>query len=199
MNLEKAIAHIYSDEVLRPVIDTVGPIALHYSDDVYLHLIRAITSQQLSVRVAEVIYGRLLDLFPKRYPTASRLIQTDHEELRKIGLSNQKARYVKNVADYFIQNELLKAEWQKYSDEEIIDLLTEIKGVGKWTVQMILISALQRLDVFPVDDLGIQQGIKSLYELNAEKKELKAEISAIAEHWRPYRTVASIYVWRSKD
>ena len=199
MELEKGIQHLKGDDILAPVIDRIGTIEWEYDDDVYAYLIRAITSQQLSTKVAQVIHGRLLDLFEEKYPHAHQLMNFPHEQLRKIGLSNSKANYVRNVATYFVENDLLNAKWDSYSDEEIIENLTQIKGVGKWTVQMILIAALRRMDVFPVDDLGIQQGIKGLYELNSEGKILKAEITEIAEQWKPYRTIASIYIWRNKD
>jgi DNA-3-methyladenine glycosylase II len=199
MELEKGIEHLKCDDILTSVIERVGPIEWEYNEDVYSYLIRAITSQQLSTKVAEVIHGRLLNLFKDKYPHAHLLRDYPHDQLRGIGLSNSKANYVRNVATYFVENDLLQAQWHQFSDDEIIENLTQIKGVGKWTVQMILIAALRRMDVFPVDDLGIQQGIKGLYELDSEGKYLKAEITEIAEQWKPYRTIASIYIWRNKD
>jgi DNA-3-methyladenine glycosylase II len=121
------------------------------------------------------------------------------EQMRAVGLSNQKASYLKNVAQFFRDNDLENKDWSNLSDEEIITYLTQIKGVGRWTVQMILMFTLARLDVFPVLDLGIQQGMKRLYSLEQEGKDLHKTMHEIAEHWRPFRSVASRYIWKWKD
>jgi DNA-3-methyladenine glycosylase II len=169
------------------------------SGNVYEDLIRSITSQQLSTNVARVIFGRLINLYGGLVPTPHQLFNSECENLRRVGYSNQKSRYIKNVAEYFLNKEQHYDYWSAFTNEEVVDMLTTIKGVGKWTAQMILITSLERPDVMPVDDLGIQMGMKQLYGLKEEKKVLKVKMLEIAELWRPYRTYACRYIWAAKD
>lgn len=170
------------------------------SNDVYFDLIESIVSQQLSVKAATTIHNRFLELFSSKYPYPEFVAALDLEEMRGVGLSYQKANYIKNTAVFWEENELINQDWSLLSDEEIIKLLSAIKGVGKWTVQMILMFTLRRTDVLPVDDLGIQQGMYMLYDLDKENmKNLKKEMEATAEAWRPYRSIVSRYIWRYKD
>ena len=111
-------------------------------------------------------------------------------------MSNNKVRYIKNVAEFSINNNLSFDYLETKSDDEIIEYLTQIKGVGKWTVQMILMFPMDRPNVFPIDDLGIQNGMKNLYQLDFEKKELKHKMIEISEQWHPYKTLASKYIWK---
>jgi len=136
-----------------------------------------------------------LILFNDEYPQPERLIQLDIATLRSVGLSNSKANYLKNVAYFTIKNELSFNYLIEKSDEEIIEYLTKIKGVGRWTAQMILMFPLDRLDVFPVDDLGIQTRMKEIYQITEEKKDLKIKLLEIAENWKPYRSLACKYLW----
>ena len=152
-------------------------------------------SQQLSVKVADIIFARFLDLFPNRYPTAKTLITIEDDVLRSVGLSYRKASYLKNVAEFSLKNNMEFEYLQSKTDNEFIDYLIEIKGVGKWTVQMILMFPMDRPDVFPVDDLGIQNNMKKIYNLTSGKKELKKEIMEIAKNWKPFRTLGSKYIW----
>ena len=165
----------------------------------YAGLIRSIVSQQLSVKAASTIHNRFLNLFKDGYPSANELQKLEFEKLRGVGLSGQKTNYVRNVAVFFTENDLFEKDWTSDTDHEIIALLTQIKGVGKWTVQMILMFVLSREDVFPVLDLGIQQGIIEVYGLTEEKKELHAKMEEIAKPWKPYRSVACLYLWAGKD
>ena len=170
------------------------------SNDVYFDLIESIVSQQLSVKAATTIHNRFLELFSSKYPYPEFVAALDLEEMRGVGLSYQKANYIKNTAVFWEENDLLNQDWSLLSDEEIIKLLSAIKGVGKWTVQMILMFTLRRTDVLPVDDLGIQQGMYMLYDLDKENiRNLKKEMEATAEAWRPYRSIVSRYIWRYKD
>ena len=170
------------------------------SNDVYFDLIESIVSQQLSVKAATTIHNRFLELFSSKYPYPEFVAALDLEEMRGVGLSYQKANYIKNTAVFWEENELIDQDWSLLSDEEIIKLLSAIKGVGKWTVQMILMFTLRRTDILPVDDLGIQQGMYMLYDLDKENmKNLKKEMEATAEAWRPYRSIVSRYIWRYKD
>lgn len=166
--------------------------------DVFNALIRSIVGQQLSIKAAQTIYQRFLALFSEK-PSPHSLMGMEHEMLKGVGLSNQKATYVKNVARFFDQKKLGALQWEELSDTEIIDLLTAIKGVGTWTVQMLLMFTLDRPDVFPVDDLGIQQGMKHFYGLHEEGKALKSKLHDIADRWKPYRSIASKLIWIGKD
>ncbi len=187
------------DPKLVHLIDAVTLPELK-SNDVYFSLIESIVSQQLSVKAADTIHNRFLTLFPDKYPYPEFVAALDLEEMRGIGLSYQKANYIKNTAIFWEEKGLSEQDWSILSDDEIIKLLSEIKGVGKWTVQMILMFTLGRQDVLPVDDLGIQQGMYMLYDLDKENiKNLKKEMEQIAETWRPYRSIVSRYIWRYKD
>lgn len=167
---------------------------------IYLNLCSSIMSQQLSTKVADVIYKRFLDLYGKKEPTAQQILDTPFDTLRAIGLSNSKTNYVHNVCRFFIEQQITDAQLYRMQDENIIELLTHIKGVGRWTVEMILMFSLQHEDVLPVDDLGIQQAMTKLYKLKFEtKKELFAQMYKKAEKWRPYRTYACVHLWRWKD
>ncbi len=187
------------DPKLANLIDAVALPELK-SNDVYFNLIESIVSQQLSVKAAATIHNRFLELFTSKYPYPEFVAALDLEEMRGVGLSYQKANYIKNTAIFWDEKGLLDQDWSILSDDEIIKLLSEIKGVGKWTVQMILMFTLGRQDVLPVDDLGIQQGMYMLYDLDKENiKTLKKEMEQIAEAWRPYRSIVSRYIWRYKD
>ena len=197
--LHIAIAHLSNDKVLKPILAAIRLPERQYEDDLYLGLVKSIISQQLSVKAADTIIKRFLDLFEDHYPNPYLLLEMENTALRSVGLSGQKTNYVKNVAAYFIDNALFTYEWHNDSNEEIISKLTEIKGVGRWTVQMILMFVLQREDVFPVLDLGIQNGMKQLYSIDLEKKELIQKMESIANSWRPFRSVACFFLWALKD
>ncbi len=193
---QEIIPHYRVDPILYHAIAASG-VSIHPSveTDIYQSLLRSIVSQQLSGKVADVIWKRFTHLFDL-YPVPEKLIETDISVLRAVGLSFNKARYLQNVAQFSLENDLSFETLSNLPDDEIIDLLTQIKGVGKWTAQMILMFPLDRPDVFPVDDLGIQQGMKKLYALDAEKVLLKEKMTEISERWRPYRSLASKYIWK---
>jgi len=198
-SFDMAIKHLSKDKVLKTAIDAIVLPERNPSNDVYAGLIRSIVSQQLSVKAAETIHGRFLNLFEDRYPDSGLLLALEDTQLRSVGLSGQKTKYVKNVALFFQEKNLFDKDWSEDSEEAIISLLTEIKGVGKWTVEMILMFVLSREDILPVLDLGIQQGMKQLYGITEEKKALHAKMEEIAEPWRPYRSIACLYLWATKD
>ena len=169
-------------------------------EKVYLHLCKSIISQQLSTKVAKVIFQRFLDLFGKEEPSAKEILKIPVEKFRSIGFSNAKASYVHNVCKFFVDNKITDERLHKMSNEEVLDLLTQIKGVGRWTVEMILMFTLGREDVFAVDDLGIQQSITKLYKLDSsDKKLMKEKMLKISSKWSPYRTYACRYLWGWKD
>ena len=191
--------HLSKDQkmaVIMPLM-TLPEIEMH--SDIYVDLLGSIVSQQLSVKAAATINGRFLDLFPKQQPWPELVLGLDTEILRGCGLSYQKAGYIKNIAQYWLDNQSDKKDWMAIAEDDIIAELTQIKGVGKWTVQMILMFRLNRLDVFPIDDLGIRQGMIKLYEVEETGKALVKRLTEIAEPWRPYRTIACRHIWKWKD
>jgi len=195
----KVISKLKKDNTLADIIANTELPENGSTGNVYHDLIRSITSQQLSTKVARVIFGRLMSLYDGLIPETHQLIDTEHEVLRSIGYSNQKAAYIRNVASYFSEVSPEHEYWKRKDNDEIIKSLTSIKGVGRWTAQMVLMFTFERPDVFPVDDLGIQMGMKHFYNIKAEKKELITAMEAIAQHWRPYRTYACRYIWAAKD
>lgn len=199
MNLEVAISHLKQHEKLRPLIENIVIPDFNPSGKVYFDLLESIVSQQLSIKAAATIFNRFCALFPDNYPHPGLISSISMERMRSAGLSNQKASYLQNVAVFSLQYDLENHDWDIMADEEIIDFLTQIKGVGKWTAQMILMFSIARSDVFPVDDLGIQQAMARLYQLDEKDKKFKQKMIELAEPWRPYRTVASRYLWRWKD
>ena len=191
------LKHLKNDKILYQAISRLDvEIRPDLDIDIYHSLLSSIVSQQLSTKVVKIIWNRFTDLFVEGYPDAESLLSKDHDVLRGIGLSNSKANYVKNVAEFKLANDMSFDFLQSKSDEEIIEYLSQIKGVGRWTVQMILMFPMDRPNVFPVDDLGIQNAMKRLYNIELEKKELKTRMIDIASVWHPYRTVASKYLWK---
>ncbi|GAB4497635.1 MAG: DNA-3-methyladenine glycosylase [Saprospiraceae bacterium] len=199
MNSEDALLHLKQHEKLRTLIESIEVPDFTPSRKVYFDLLESIVSQQLSIKASATIFNRFCALFPDNYPHPDHLSSIEMERLRSAGLSNQKATYLQNVALFSLQYDLENYDWNVMNDEEIIDFLTQIKGVGKWTAQMILMFSIGRPDVFPVDDLGIQQAIARLYQLDEKDKKFKQKMIELAEPWRPYRTIASRYLWRWKD
>ena len=194
------IQHLEKDKRLRKILQTQDQITLELKDKVYLRLCSSIMSQQLSTKVAKVIYGRFIDLFKGKEPSPKQILAIPFETLRSIGLSFAKTNYIRNVCTFFIENKVTDAKLSKLSNEEVIEVLTQIKGVGKWTVEMILMFTLGREDIFAVDDLGIQQAITKLYNLDAlDKKKMKLDMVEISKKWSPYRTYACRYLWNWKD
>ncbi len=194
------IAHLSKDKKLKILIESQTPFILQKRKKVYLRLCSSILSQQLSTTVAKVLYKRFLELYNGREPTARQILDTPAETFRSIGFSNAKASYVHNVCRFFIDNKITDAQLYKMNNEEVIALLTQIKGVGKWTVEMILMFTLGREDVFALDDLGLKQGVIKLYNLKeTDKKVLIKKIEKISSKWSPYRTYASRYLWNWKD
>lgn len=193
------IKHLKSDKKLAPVIKHIGRLDLKKRSDVFLSLCGSIMSQQLSTKVAAVIHQRFFDLFDGK-PTPKKVVSIKTEKLRSIGLSNSKSNYIKNVAEFALSTGLGNAKVNKMSDEEFIQYVTQIKGVGRWTAEMILMFTMAREDVFSYDDYGIQQAVIGLYDIRIkDKKKLKAKILKISEGWKPYRTYACMYLWRWRD
>jgi DNA-3-methyladenine glycosylase II len=194
------LLHLSKDKKLKKVLDTTKPYKLRKRKNICLRLCASIMSQQLSTRVAEVIFKRFLALYEGKEPTPDQLLNTPPEKLRAIGLSNAKVSYVHNVARFAIEQGMDEKKLRKMSNDEVIAYLTQIKGVGQWTVEMILMFTLGREDVFAADDLGIQTAMTRLYKLDKEnKKQLREDMLRISANWSPYRTYGCLYLWRWKD
>lgn len=194
------IAHLSKDKKLAKLVTDEEPFELKFHKNICLRLCASIMSQQLSTKVAKVIYHRFLELYGGEEPTPQQIVVTPFEKLRAIGLSNAKVQYVLNVAQFAIDHQLEDKKLKKMSNEKIIELLTEIKGVGKWTVEMLLMFTLGREDVFAVDDYGIQVAMKKAYKLDdSNKKELREKMLKISAKWSPYRTYACLRLWHWKD
>ena len=194
------VKHLSKDKKLKKLIDGHKPYKLKKRKNISTWLCASIMSQQLSTKVADVIYQRYLNLYEGKEPTPQQILETPFEKLRSIGMSNAKVSYVQNVARFEIESGLDAKKLNKMSNEEVIAYLTQIKGVGQWTSEMLLMFALGREDVFAVDDLGIQNAMIKLYGLkNKNKKEFRMKLLRISEHWSPYRTYACVHLWRWKD
>ena len=194
------IKHLSKDRKLKKIMEVQEPFVLVKRKHVHLHLCNSIMSQQLSTKVAAVFHQRFLKLFKTKYPTPAEIAATPFETLRGIGLSNAKANYVLNVCNFFMEEGITDAGLHKKGNEELIKYLSQIKGVGQWTVEMILMFTLGREDVFAVDDLGIQQAVCKLYGIDAaDKKAMKERMLAVSAKWSPYRTYACRYLWGWKD
>lgn len=194
------LIHLAKDKKLKKVIDLQQPYTLQKRNDVYLHLCGSIMSQQLNTKVAAVIFARFLNLYKNKMPAPQQIVDTSIETLRSIGLSYAKANYVQNVCRFFMEEKITDAKLHELNNEELIKYLSQIKGVGQWTVEMILMFTLGREDVFALNDLGIQQSIQKLYKLeHLDKKALKAKMLQLSEKWKPYRTYACRYLWGWKD
>ncbi|HFA48660.1 MAG TPA: DNA-3-methyladenine glycosylase 2 family protein [Bacteroidetes bacterium] len=198
--MDKKIArHLSKDPVLKKLVETCPPPAFRKSVGLYPDLLRSIVGQQLSGKAAETIHGRFLGLFGDRSPRAKKLLSFEMEDLRSVGLSRQKASYLQNVSEFFLKEKIEHSDLEDMDDEAVIKYLTQIKGVGRWTVQMILMFSLNRPDVMPVDDLGIQNGMVKNYGLTGTGRALKQKMIETAEAWRPYRSYACWYMWRSLE
>ena len=188
------------DPVLAPLIKKYGAcgITTGREGDIFCGLVEAIVSQQLSTRAAATIYGRLRALLPGGGPpTPEALLPLSDDALRGVGLSRQKLSYMRDLSGKMLDGSINTAALQDMSDDEIVAELTKIKGIGRWTVEMLLIFRLTRPDVFPAGDLGIVKAVQKAY--NLRKTPDVKRLHAIAERWRPYRSVASWYLWASLE
>jgi len=197
--MEHILAHLSQDKILAGIIKNQKIDIAHEVHSPYDALVGSVISQQISTKAADAIYKRFIELFPGGKPEPHLIISLPEEAMRAAGLSFQKAKYLKNIATFFLDEKLLYHDWDMKSDEEIVSLLTQIKGVGVWTVQMILMFSLDREDVFPYKDFGIQTAMREAYKLDGEGRQFEAKMITIAQNWSPYRTYASKYLWKWKD
>jgi DNA-3-methyladenine glycosylase II len=182
------------DKHLKKLIAKHGPCKIKPHSKYFVSLCDAIISQQLSVKASATIERRFHELFSKGQATPKETIQYSAEQLRSVGVSNQKAKYLISLAEHFLDGTINPLQLKRLSDEEIIAALTAVKGIGKWTAEMFLIFTLGRPDVFSVGDLGLRNAVKKLYNIHTHN-----EIEEFAERWKPHRSVASWYLWRSLE
>lgn len=188
---------MFKDKILNDLIKKYGPPPKRAdrSEFLYEELVESIIGQQLSGKAADTIFKRFLALYKNsKFPRPKELVKTNVEKLRGAGMSYSKAAYIKNVAQAFLDKTIDVKVLQKMNDEEVVTELTKIKGVGKWTAEMILIFTFRRTDVFSLGDAGLRRAIKSLYKVEKE-----AEILKLAEKWKPNRSLACWYLWRSLE
>lgn len=190
-----------ADPVLGQAIERIGCCRLDEAaqqGNLFSALSRAIIHQQISTKAAAAIYNRFLLLYPHQpFPTAQDILNTPDEILRQAGLSRPKVAYLKDLAQKVIDGLPTLVELEIMDDEAIVQALTQVKGIGRWTVQMLLIFRLQRQDVLPVDDLGVRAGIRKIYGL--QELPTRQTTASLGEKWQPYRSVASWYLWRSLE
>jgi DNA-3-methyladenine glycosylase II len=200
MDYPRAIAALkQADPILADVIERVGPCTLQQNQrtgDLLFSLSESILHQQLSTKVSVIIHQRFLQLYPSA-PTALDILKTADEDLRAVGISRPKILYLKDLAQKILEDLPTLEDLEPWEDEAIIQTLTQVKGIGRWTVQMLLIFRLHRWDVLPVDDLGIRTGIRRMYGL-PELPDNKT-VTKLGQRWKPYSTIASWYLWRSLE
>ena len=185
------------DPVLGAVIRRVGPCGIRARGDPYRSLLRSVVYQQLAGAAAAAIAGRLRRHFGGRYPRPEVLLAARDADLRSAGLSRQKIATLRAVATAFADGTLSNRGLRRMSDDEVVEAVTRIKGIGEWTAHMILMFSLGSPDVLPVGDYGVRKGAQHLYGLPALPR--RAELEALGERWRPYRSVAAWYLWRSAE
>lgn len=196
-----AINHLrQADRQIAKLIDHFGNCDLAQSpvtDSVLSALVKSIIFQRVSIKAANTVYQRFLSLYPAGFPTATMMLQTADADLRAIGLPRAKVDYLKDLAQHVIKDLPEMEQLVALSDDAVVQQLTQIKGIGEWSVQMLLMFQLQRWDVMPYGDVGLQLAIRDCYQLPTVPK--KAQIRTIATPWQPYRTIACWYLWRSRD
>jgi DNA-3-methyladenine glycosylase II len=186
-----------AEPVMGGIVKAVGPLEIELRGAAYQSLMRALLYQQLAGAAASAIERRFLALYGGRQPKPQELLATSQATLREAGISRQKAGYLYSLAEHASAGELRDARLRRLDDETLIETVTRVKGVGRWTADMLLMFCLGRPDVLPVGDLGIQRGIERAYGLSAPLD--AATMERIAEPWRPYRSAASWYLWRHSD
>ncbi|MFC6989125.1 DNA-3-methyladenine glycosylase family protein [Haloplanus sp. GCM10025708] len=187
-----AVAHLVTDPVMAELVDRHGVLTVDPATDTFERLVVAILRQQVSMAAAESMRESLYEAFDI---TPERIADADEEALRSVGLSRQKAGYIRNVAAAYVENDYDAAYFRDLSDDEVTDELTAISGVGPWTAKIFLQFCLGRPDVFPVEDLGIRRSMQDLFDPDMTRGEMRDR----AEAWRPYRSVASLYLWRHTE
>lgn len=191
--------HLKKDKKMAPLLLEANHV-IKKRKNTPVRLMASIISQQLSTKVAAIIFGRFIALFEGKEPCCEQVLLCTNDQLRSIGLSQSKVNYIQNVAQFFLDHNISDKQLYSMEPDAIIELLTQIKGVGKWTVEMLMLFSLGQEDVFAVDDLGIQQAMIRLYKIQYEnKKELHSKMLAISTKWSPYKSYACLHLWQWKD
>lgn len=195
--MKKAVSHLRNaDPILAEIVQRVGPCKMAVREPTFETLARSITFQQLSGKAAGTIFGRLQKAVGRRF-TATAFLRLSEQELRACGLSRQKVASLTDLAMHVASRKLSFRKLGAMSDEEVVAELSQVRGIGVWTVQMFLIFALQRPNVLPVGDLGVRNAVRKAYGLPAMPK--PSELAEIAQKWHPYCSVATWYLWRSLE
>lgn len=198
--MNKALEHLAAhDPVMQRLIETYPRPTFEKHENYYQELVDSIIGQQLSVSAARAIEGRFKDLFDGKFPTPEQILTVDIDTLRGVGFSRPKARYVQDLAQKVIDGEVTFDDLDEQSNDEIIAELTQVKGIGEWTVHMFLMFCMARQDVLPVGDLGIRNGVTALYGLKDQATPDDVRQVAETNNWRPYESIASWYVWQSLE
>ena len=198
MDIEAGLDLLKRDKKMRVLINEFGRPDYNLRQDYFQSLLRSIVFQQLSGKAAQTIYERLVNLIPKTSSLCpNEVLKLNKDEMRKAGLSFRKIDCVRNLAGYFENNSFQEKDVERMTDKEISKELIQIKGIGQWTVDMFLMFSLNRADIFPFTDLGIQKGIMKI--LNMKNLPSKKEMENCSRKWRPYRTIACWYLWRMVD
>lgn len=187
------------DSVMAQLIAAYGDYTVAPHDNYYQELVSSIIGQQLSVKAAATIERRFVTLFGETFPTPEQIVATDIETMRSAGLSKAKAMYVIDLARHVLDGRLKLDEIAQLSNEEIIRVLTDVKGIGVWTAHMFLIFGVGRLDVLPVGDLGVRTGVKRLYDFDDLPSPLQLAELAASNGWHSYESIAAWYIWKSLD
>ena len=190
---DDALFVLNKDKKLKKIILSVGECKIKIISNPFEALIEAIITQQISDSAGKSISTKFKNLFGKKYPTPSDVIKLSKDEIKSVGLSRMKAEYIFDISQMIVDKKLNFKIFKKMSNEDIISELTKIRGIGRWTAEMYLIFALGRMDVFPLGDLGLINGIKKLYNLDNPSTD---EILKITNNWIPYRTIGTWYIWR---
>lgn len=199
-SLQHAAEHLRKhDPVLAPIIERAGIAAFEPHTDYYTAIVNSIIGQQVSVASAAAVKRRLQELFNGHYPTPAEILETEEETLRSVGLSRQKQKYIRDLAQHIVDGKVTFDKIADQSNDEIINELTDVKGIGIWTAHMFLMFGVGRLDILPIGDLGVRNGVRDLYGF--EQTPTPDEVTEIAtnNNWHPYESVASWYVWRAFD
>ena len=199
MAVDAALHLSKADSILARVIAGQPLCDIKPHTDYYRSLVRSIIGQQLSVKAAASIFARFLTLFGDTFPTPEQILDKTFEELRSVGLSTAKTNYIRDLAQHVVDKKFTFNNFDRSSNDEIIQMLTDVKGIGEWTAHMFLMFCMGRTDILPVGDLGIRNGIRKLYGLESLPSPAQVAELTSRNNWHPYETIASWYVWRSLD
>ena len=198
LDIELALKYLSRDKDLKTLIDHFGVITLKRRRNYFKSLLRSIIHQQLSGKAARTIENRFLELYNgNRYPTPEEVLKTPAEAIQNVGISRMKTEYIRGLAKIIDDGDIRLEKLSELSNYEVGNVLKEVKGIGQWTVDMFLIFSLNRLDIFPLNDLGIQKGLMLL--LGRQKILSRESMLSHSKKWKPYRTLASLYLWKIVD